>query len=349
MDLMIAAAIRRLRKERKISQEELANALGVTAQAVSKWERDEGYPDITLMPKIAHFFDVSLEEVYGSKDANEQSEIRAYCNRTMFAAYEEGVKIAREAVAKYPHSYPLKDNLAFALTGCLGQWTPPPEVWKEIIALYEDILAHCSDPELLNRARHRLCEAYGYTGEVEKAMRVAGTLPDICESREMVMSTFLKGSPGVEHIQCTMGTLLLYYQKLLCRLVKEDWYSEEEKITLYQKMLAILALHMEEREWNLGLAMSAERYCDIAECYLHMGEPDNAIDALKKAAELAIREDTIDPETQKRSLLRNHPEVTISNENVGRKYMLQDLEKSRFDPLRRLPAFQAILDSLTEK
>ncbi len=75
MNLKIADAVRRLRKERKVSQEELANALGVTAQAVSKWERNEGYPDITLMPNIAHFFDVSLEEVYGLRETNGNKEI----------------------------------------------------------------------------------------------------------------------------------------------------------------------------------------------------------------------------------------------------------------------------------
>ncbi len=349
MNLKIADAVRRLRKERKISQEELANALGVTAQAVSKWERNEGYPDITLMPKIAHFFDVSLEEVYGLREMNENNEICDYCHRTMFANYEDGVKIAREALEKYPHSYRLKDNLAFALTGCLGRWTPPPEIWEEVIALYEDILAHCGDPELLNRARKQLCQAYGYTGEVEKAMQIAGDLPDINESREMVMSTFLKGSRKIEHIQWTMGRLLMSYRHLLCRLTKEDWYSEEEKITLYRKMLAIFELHAEEGEWNVGLSLSDRLYEDIAECYLRKGEPDKAIDTLKKAAENAVREDSVDPETQKRSLLRNHPEVAIYNENIGKKYLRRNLTKSRFDPLRDTPELQAILDSLTEK
>ncbi len=349
MNLKIADAVRRLRKERKISQEELANALGVTAQAVSKWERNEGYPDITLMPNIAHFFDVSLEEVYGLMETNGNKEICEYCNRTTFANYEDGVKIAREALEKYPNSYRLKENLAFALTGCLGQWTPPPEIWEEVIALYEDILAHCGDPELLNGARLHLCQAYGYTDETEKAMQIACDLPRIRESQEMVMSTFLKGSRKIEHIQWTMGNLLIYYDSLLRRLIAEDWYSEDEKITLYRKMLAIFELHAEEGEWNIGLAWSDGLYEDIAECYLRKGEPDNAIDALKKAAELAVREDSVDPETQKRSLLRNHPEVTIYSENVGRKYLRKNLEKSRFDPLRDTPEFQEILDSLTEK
>ncbi len=258
------------------------------------------------------------------------------------------MKIAREALKKYPHSYRLKDNLAFALTGCLGQWTPPPEVWEEVIALYEDILAHCGDPNLLNRARQHLCQAYGYTGEVEKAMQIAGDLPDINESRAMVMSTFLKGSPGIEHIQWTMGNLLICYDRLLWQLTKEDWYSEDEKITLYRKMLAIFELHAEEGEWNIGLAWSDRLHCGIAECHLRKGEPDKAVEALKKAAAFAVRMDKIDPEKQKRSLLRNHPEVIIYSENLGRKYLRENLAESRFDPIRDTPEFQAILDSLTE-
>ena len=58
-----------LRRGRDMTQEALAEQLGVTAQAVSKWERDESMPDVALLPKIAEVFDVTIDSLFGVEKA----------------------------------------------------------------------------------------------------------------------------------------------------------------------------------------------------------------------------------------------------------------------------------------
>lgn len=61
----ISETIKAKRRERELTQEELAGMLGVTKAAVSKWETAESYPDITLLPQIAQLFHITMDELFG--------------------------------------------------------------------------------------------------------------------------------------------------------------------------------------------------------------------------------------------------------------------------------------------
>ncbi|MCM1055019.1 MAG: helix-turn-helix domain-containing protein [Bacteroides sp.] len=72
MEITISEVIRNKRRSMNISQVDLAEALGITVQAVSKWETGGSYPDITLLPKIAEIFELSLDKLFfGEKEAKE--------------------------------------------------------------------------------------------------------------------------------------------------------------------------------------------------------------------------------------------------------------------------------------
>ena len=65
MQIKIGDKIRELRRRDGRKQEDLANALGVTCQAVSRWESNGGYPDMEMVPAIANFFHISIDELFG--------------------------------------------------------------------------------------------------------------------------------------------------------------------------------------------------------------------------------------------------------------------------------------------
>ena len=67
MDFPIGQNIKKLRTERNMTQRELANALKVSTQAVSKWETERAYPDLSLLVAISKLFEVSIDQLFGFK------------------------------------------------------------------------------------------------------------------------------------------------------------------------------------------------------------------------------------------------------------------------------------------
>lgn len=86
MDLNISSFIRQKRKEQNLTQDQLAEQLGITKASVSKWELGQSYPDITMLPDLAALFDCTIDELVG------------YCNPKI-SYREQGKKILREFTA----------------------------------------------------------------------------------------------------------------------------------------------------------------------------------------------------------------------------------------------------------
>ena len=80
----IGNKIKELRKSRGLTQEQLANAIGISFQAVSKWETNIAYPDITLAPVLANFFGVSMDELFDFNLAEKEKDIKEIVDK----AYE---------------------------------------------------------------------------------------------------------------------------------------------------------------------------------------------------------------------------------------------------------------------
>ncbi len=105
MNIHLSEKIRALRKNKNISQEVLANYLGVSFQAVSKWEKGETLPDVTLIPAIACFFEVSTDELFDFNRLETEQKVLKRCGE--IAAYrnerpEEAEKAYRDLLKQYP-------------------------------------------------------------------------------------------------------------------------------------------------------------------------------------------------------------------------------------------------------
>ena len=182
----IAKNLRRLRRERDLTQEELAKFLGVSFQAVSKWECGDGYPDITFLPALANFFDITVDALIGMDEMRDDSEIEKILEASWAIAHEgrsaERIEMMREAVKRYPSSYKLWLELATVITFV---WDMDDETLernrKEAVEICERILAHCTDSLLRNSTQAKLCRLYNDIGQTEKAAAIAEKLPTIWE------------------------------------------------------------------------------------------------------------------------------------------------------------------------
>ncbi len=105
MKIMIGENIKRLRKQKNITQEQLAEALNITYAAVSKWERGETYPDITLLMPLAYYFGVTLDELMDYDWERINREIEELLEEYRVANWPKNREIIAEAYKKYPEDH----------------------------------------------------------------------------------------------------------------------------------------------------------------------------------------------------------------------------------------------------
>ncbi len=186
MKLMIGENIRALRTAHGMTQEQLAAALEVSCQSVSRWELDACYPDIELLPTIAGLFDVTLDELAGLpalRSAEKQRQVYIAAQDMEWAGDLAGaITTLREALRTWPKD----DGLTTELALVLGK-TEHTADHREAITLLEQVLGRCTNEKLRSTARAGLCYLYLADGQREKALALGRTLPHIWESREVLL------------------------------------------------------------------------------------------------------------------------------------------------------------------
>ena len=137
--MSIGTTIKRLRRERSITQEQLAEYLGISTGAVSQWECDRTAPDITQIPVLANIFEVSADilleiDVGKSKRAKEIVHFERQCDMLHHQGKnEDRLLLCREMVKKYPNDEAVLFQLMKALKA-----TRENECYSEIITLFKN-------------------------------------------------------------------------------------------------------------------------------------------------------------------------------------------------------------------
>lgn len=222
-----------LRKKRSLTQEQIAETLGVSCQAVSKWETNSSYPDISLLPIIADYFGVSVDYLIGHDTSKRFEEIDKACmladNLFTENRYMESIPILREMLIKHPGNEKLMYYLAWALSGTLNE---SKENYEEAIILYHKILEISTDTKMRNKVSRDLVYRYSTKGELDKALSYANILPsfDLCREYNLGRGNIFEGRKLSEQLQ---SNIQLFGKAMLeCLEYFEGPYifTEEEKL-----------------------------------------------------------------------------------------------------------------------
>lgn len=187
-----------------MTQEDVANALGVAPQTVSKWERAETCPDVTLLPVLANLFEITTDELLGMDQLRREHQAGMVYSRAREKLrqkdWQGAITVYEQALYTWPNDAGMLTDLAMALglAGEASQLARARELCKRVI--------HSGGHDKVQHtARAALCYLHAKAGETEKAFECARELPHQRESREVVCE-HLKKQDGLDELLYTLST-----------------------------------------------------------------------------------------------------------------------------------------------
>ena len=259
----IGTKIRLLRKEKRVTQEELAEYLHISCQAVSKWETGVSSPDIDFLPKLAIFFGTSLDNLLDFDQSQVDAAVEALIAESGRGGKDPAASEAflRKALEKYPNN----DLLLTCILEDMQEQNADKSRSAEIIEVGERILSCSSDDELKIDVLRILAETYHGMGEQAMAEFYLGKIPGLHFLYYEIAAAIKRGEERLENI----GKLEdLCIDKLICALWMrreeadpekrtEIDHQAEEMFTFFRKYPDYAHLtEIMEQLWNEGTIMS---------------------------------------------------------------------------------------------
>ena len=296
----IGKVIKQARINKKITQEQLAEAVGVTTQAVSKWETDCTYPDITLIPSIANYLDVSSDELLGIKLEERKRKINEIIKKNdeliSVRALDDSLNLMTESLKKYPND----ERLLNALTQCywsrMQMTIDKPELYdyrqqlkQMIISNAHKTLEVAREPEVIEEANIYLIKTYPRLGEEgrHKALEIVNGLPGIDYSKELRLTNVLAGDERKKRLQENTILLLKKINNNFSYRLAE--YSNDilQKIELFKKNIELIKIIIGENLYWFNIPCSNFSF-EIAKYYAELNDKDNTMKWLAESANYAV-------------------------------------------------------------
>lgn len=264
----IGAKIRALRKEKKVTQEELADYLRISPQAISKWETGASSPDIDLLPKLAIFFGTSLDHLLDFDQSRVDAAVEALvaeCGKQSEGDPIKAEAFLRKALKKYPNN----DLLLTCLLESLQRQNAGRTRSAEIIETGERILAFTKDDDLKIDVLRIMAETYHSMGEQAMAEYYLHKIPRLDFWYFEIAAAMKRGSARMDEIEAVEELSVEKLFRVLWMRMEEE--TDAEKRAALDRQAHEMLEHLKgypmyqeiaremERHWNDGTIMDIYR------------------------------------------------------------------------------------------
>ncbi len=363
--MTIGQNIRKYRKAKGITQEVLAEKIGLTPSAVSQWETDRVMPDITQLPLLCNAFAVTADELLGIDTRSRErmideiiEEANDLCQKNEWG---KACSLLRKALEEYPDSYELMSALAFDI-----QNEKYPEFnddgRTEQIELFEKILAGSDNDNLINTTVGALCAIYAREGRVEDAKGLLKHIPYQVYSYKDCLLISLGGTmEWVDEACLQINEHFHAMINLMCQVGKWVEYAigDEEILKVWEKVENMVKFFYEDGDYQLANTYLLEKYFWMALRYTKLQRKEEALLSLEKMIDLLEKLER----EQYRERSENR-EVFYHTSVLSRKvssdkepfwtglyepyFYYQKMKDVQFDAVRTDPRFCAVYDRLRE-
>lgn len=290
--MTIGEKIKNLRQKEGVTQEKLAEYLGISFQSVSKWETGTAMPDITLVVPLANFFGVTIDELFDRTAAAEQADVDEYLERSRKLRNKgiiaEDIELWREAVKKYPKNFTCLDQLANALWLTL-YYTDEKKAQnaEEVVEICERILTDCTDSFIREGVIQKLVFTYSHSdlpiadeGKAEKYAWMAGGL---ITSREMLLEQAYFTEEGRKKSAKQRDSNTLTFMDRIDMNIQWKGTTPEERIFAIESALKLWNTVIYDGNFLFYHCRIADLYTRLSTAHADLSHRDETLENLKLA------------------------------------------------------------------
>lgn len=286
-----------LRKKKKITQEQLADFCGVTKASVSKWETRQSMPDISLLPRLAGFFGVTIDELIGYEAYLTKEQIQKIYDdlSTGFVVHEFAVVMeqSREYVRQYYSCYDFLGKIVLLwLNHFMLAGENAIEILKETKELCEHILENCRDIRLCNDTVFLKAIVDLQLGDATAVIEALEDVNDPCrlsaQGEEILLSAYMQA--GMIEKANDFAQVVMYLHLLalvsdassFLGVNKNNLAKCEETCRRIEDVICIY--NLEEINFNVVARFAYQ----MAAVYCQHGEKKKAVEQFQKYADLTV-------------------------------------------------------------